>query len=428
MDEAMRALLISANKEEINMKAWPLGVGCVATATLEAGHNVILLDLMAADDPESIIREAIESFSPEVIGVSVRNVDDQNMTEPRLFLNEVKELISLCKTLTKVPIVLGGAGYSIYPGSLLDYLGADMGIQGEGEIAFPALLERLEKRKGLSGVPGLFIPGAGLLGSRQFEKDLDRLSLPDTRFLPNYTAGDDEFWLPVQTRRGCPMNCSYCSTATIEGCALRKRSPDAVVRWIAECVKQGFRRYYFVDNTFNLPPSYAKRLCEALEAAGMDIAWRCIIYPVRIDEELTRLMAGAGCKEVAVGFESGSELILHAMHKRFKPDDVRQVCTALGKQGMRRMGFLLLGGPGETKASALESLSFADSLNLDMMKVTVGIRIYPYTALAKSAVEVGLIGEDDDLLTPRFYVAPALERWLRETVDDWMSTRPNWVK
>jgi radical SAM superfamily enzyme YgiQ (UPF0313 family) len=424
----MRVLLVSANREEINMRAWPLGAACVADAAQRAGHDIHLLDLMHADSPGPVLKKAVEDFRPEVIGVSVRNVDDQNMADPKVFLNEVRALISLCRTVTNAPIVLGGAGYSIYPASLLEFLAADMGIQGEGEIAFPALLERLEKRKDLSGVPGLFIPGAGLLGSRQFEKDLDRLSLPDTRFLPNYTAGDDEFWLPVQTRRGCPMNCSYCSTATIEGCALRKRSPDAVVRWIAECVKQGFRRYYFVDNTFNLPPSYAKRLCEALEAAGMDISWRCIIYPVRIDVELIRLMAVAGCKEVAVGFESGSELILHAMHKRFKPDDVRQVCTALGKQGIRRMGFLLLGGPGETKTSALESLSFADSLHLDMMKVTVGIRIYPFTALAKSALEEGLIGKDDDLLTPRFYVARGLESWLRETVDDWMSTRPNWVK
>ncbi len=94
-------------------------------------------------------------------------------------------------------------------------------------------------------------------------------------------------------------------------------------------------------------------------------------------------MAVTGCKEVAVGFESGSERILHAMHKRFKPDDVREVCATLGKQGIRRMGFLLLGGPGETKASALESLSFADSLHLDMMKVTVGIRIYRTRPLPK---------------------------------------------
>jgi radical SAM superfamily enzyme YgiQ (UPF0313 family) len=424
----MRVLLISVNKEEINMKAWPLGAGCVATAALHAGHEVILLDLMSETAPESVATDVIRNFRPEVIGVSIRNVDDQRMDDPKFFLNDVQELISRCRSLTNSPIVLGGAGYSIYPVSLLEYLAADMGIQGEGEIAFLLLLERLEKNEDLSGVPGLLLSTGEALGSRRLEKNLDGLSLPDSRFLPKYASGDDQFWLPVQTRRGCPMKCSYCSTASIEGCTLRERSPEAVVRWIDACVGKGFRRYYFVDNTFNLPPSYAKKLCSKLAAAGLEIAWRCIIYPLHVDEELAQLMAAAGCEDVSVGFESGSEPMLHNMNKRFSPDQVREVCEILGRHGICRMGFLMLGGPGETKASALESLNFADSLDLDMMKITVGIRIYPYTALAETAREEGLIAKDDNLLTPRFYIASGLGGWLRETVDHWISTRPNWVK
>ena len=148
---------------------------------------------------------------------------------------------------------------------------------------------------------------------------------------------------------------------------------------------------------------------------------------MRIDEELIGLMAAAGCTEVSLGFESGHELILHGMNKRFKPEDVRRTSELLGKHAIRRTGFLLLGGPGETKESALESLAFADSLNLEAMKVSVGIRIYPYTALANTALEEGLIAPDDDLLTPRFYVVQGLEEWLRETVREWMSHRPHWV-
>lgn len=409
------------------MRAWPLGAACVATATLEAGHKVILLDLMRADNPKTEIRETIEDFRPEIIAVSIRNVDDQNMEDPKFFLNDVKELISLCRTLTNAPIVLGGAGYSIYPESLLEFLAADMGIQGEGEASFPALLARLEKKESLSGVPGLFLPGVGLSGSRSFEKDLDKLPFPDARFMPDYVSKGEDFWLPVQTRRGCPMHCSYCSTATIEGGILRKRSPEAVVQWLAEWVKLGVRQYYFVDNTFNLPRSYAKTLCRQLIAARLDIAWRAIIYPVHVDEELAELMAEAGCKDVSVGFESGSELILHGMNKRFRPKDVRLVCETLRKHGIRQMGFLMLGGPGETKESALESLQFADSLNLDSMNLTVGIRIYPYTSLAKTAVDDGLVQDSDDLLTPRFYIVPGLEKWLLETVDNWMSSRPSWI-
>ena len=91
------------------------------------------------------------------------------------------------------------------------------------------------------------------------------------------------------------------------------------------------------------------------------------------------------------------------------------------------MGFLLVGGPGETRESVKQSLIFADSLNLEMVKVTKGIRIYPRTALAGIAVKEGFISADDDLLKLRFYLAKGLEKWLPQTVKSWMAARPNWV-
>lgn len=99
----------------------------------------------------------------------------------------------------------------------------------------------------------------------------------------------------------------------------------------------------------------------------------------------------------------------------------------LAEHGIHQMGFLLLGGPGETRESVEESLTFADSLQTDAMKITVGIRIYPYTALAKTAVRERKITRDDNLLFPRFYIVSGLEDWLRAIVSDWMAARPHWV-
>lgn len=137
-------------------------------------------------------------------------------------------------------------------------------------------------------------------------------------------------------------------------------------------------------------------------------------------------MAQAGCTEVSLGFESGHPQVLNWIGKHFDPEDVRRTSQMLGDAGIRRMGFLLLGGPKETKETAMESLRFAESLNLEAMKVTVGIRIYPYTRLADEARADGMIGSADDLLRPRFYIRRGLERWLRETVDDWTANRPTW--
>ncbi len=420
----MRVLLISANTERINIVPLPLGLSYVAAATRNGGHDVRVLDLMAEDDSESLIRETIASFGPDVIGISVRNIDDQTK-DGRFLLDEVRRVVRDCRRLSDAPVVLGGAGYSIFPESVLAYLEADMGIQGEGEVAFPALIERLAQQADLSETPGLYLRDRGLLGKRTFVKDLDSLPIFGAHeFLDSQDRG---LWLPFQTRRGCPLNCSYCSTSTIEGLAIRKRSPEAAVTELACCVECGFRQIFFVDNTFNLPPGYAKEICRKIIDRGLDLSWRCILYPGKVDEKLAALMAAAGCREVSLGFESGSERILRNMNKKFNLREIRQTAETLARHGIRQQGFLMLGGPGETQESVLESLTFADSLPLDQLKITSGIRIYPQTALARMAIDAGMISPDDDLLLPKFYLVRELEEWLLETVKTWMADRPHWM-
>ncbi len=426
----MRVLLISANTETINMPVLPLGLGCVAASVQRAGYPVRVLNLQDQTEPLAAVQEIVEEFPPEVIGISVRNIDDQNRERPMFYLDSVKEIVSICRNTTRAVIVLGGAGYSIFPQSALDYLEADLGIQGEGEAAFLELLHRLRNKIGLSGIPGLHFY---CHGTQNPPKRIDNLAayplpLPDTHIRIPAMLEEEEIWFPVQTRRGCPMDCNYCSTASIEGRTIRKYPPEKVVEMISRYVDAGFDRFFFVDNTFNFPASYAKTLCDRLISADLKIIWRCILYPWKVDETLAEKMALAGCREVSFGFESGSIKILRNMNKRFSPDDVRKISERLKAAGIHRMGFLLLGGPGENRKTVLESLTFADSLALEVVKVTSGIRIYPHTLLARTAREAGLIESDADLLFPKFYMARELEGWLEQTVDAWMKGRPNWIK
>lgn len=423
----MKILLISANTEKINMPTLPMGLGAVAAAANRAGHRVRFLDLMAETAPQTALEDALHDFAPDVIGISIRNVDDQVSDAPRFLINEARPVISACKRLSTAPVVLGGAGYSLFPESMLEYLGADMGIQGEGEAAFIALLERLDAGADPTDVPGLYIRGKGLQAPRAYQRHLDDWPFPAPELFDVRLFQDPAYYLPIQTRRGCPLNCSYCSTGTIEGRQIRKRSPEAVVRELTRWRRAGFSRIFFVDNTFNLPPGYAQALCKQLKAAGLDLTWRCILYPARIDESLVRAMAEAGCSEVSLGFESGNRQVLAGMRKQFDVADIRQASELLAGAGIQRIGFLLLGGPDETRESVEESLQFVDSLNLEMVKLTVGIRIYPHTRLADIARAEGVVGEQDDLLRPKFYITRGLENWLRQTVSQWMSARPNWV-
>jgi radical SAM superfamily enzyme YgiQ (UPF0313 family) len=425
----LKVLLVSANTETINMPVLPLGLGYVAAATQNAGYNVKLLNLLDQKDSLSFLKRTVHDFRPDVIGISVRNIDDQNMERPRFLLAPVKNIISECQKHSNAIIVLGGAGYSIFPQAALDYLDADLGIQGEGELAFLELLNVLSKKKEPFGIPGVYFPGQRIhCKPKRIKRLADHpLPLPNQHIWANSTEYDEKIWLPIQTRRGCPMNCSYCSTFLIEGRTIRKYPPEKVVAMVSHYVDANFDHFFFVDNTFNLPSSYAKSLCMHLADAELNNTWRCILYPWKVDEELVKWMARAGCKEVAFGFESGCEQILRTMKKQFNPQEVRRISHILKDYGIRQMGFLLLGGPGETKETVKESLFFADSLNIETVKVTVGIRIYPHTELAATAVQQGLISADDDLLFPRFYLDRKLEKWLPKTVKSWIADRPNWT-
>ena len=421
----MRVLFISANTERTNILPLPLGPAFVAAATRRAGHEVILLNLMFEGNTNSAIQASIQEFRPEVIGISVRNIDDQNMADPKFLLPPVREVVATCRSLCDAPIVLGGAGYSIFPASALRYLGADMGIQGEAETVFPALLERLARGASVDGLPNLYLPGQPPTATT-FARHLDDLPLPESElWIPN-VSGKGELWIPVQGKRGCPMVCSFCSTKDIQGTTIRRRSPEALVSWMEGAVARGFRNFVFVDSTFNIPPSYAKNVCRALIERRLDLNFWCIVYPKWVDGELVELMAQASCREVSLGFESASDQMLKTYNKRFKAEEVRTISRMLADAGIRRTGFLLLGGPGETRETVEESLAFADSLNLDALKVTVGLRIYPATALAATALAEGIIRPDDDLLWPRFYLAPRLRDWLPERIAAYQSAR-SWV-
>jgi radical SAM superfamily enzyme YgiQ (UPF0313 family) len=409
----------------MNLLPLPLGPALVAAACRTSGHDVVLLNLMFEEDTTSAIRNCLQELHPEVIGISVRNIDDQNMADPKFLLPPVREVVKTCRCLSDAPIVVGGAGYSIFPASALRYLGADMGICGEGEAAFPALLERVAKGEPVAGLPGLYLPGQRP-ADRIFASNLDALPLPEPDLWIPSVRGKSEFWVPVQSRRGCPLDCTFCSTGAIEGRTLRAHSPEAIAAWLEQLVSSGFTNFNFVDNTFNLPPDYAKELCRKIVERGLTINFWCIIYPKWVDSELVELMARAGCREISLGFESGSDHMLASLNKRFNTDEVKTVAKMFADTSIFRRGFLLLGGPGETRESVEESLAYSDSLNLGALKVTVGARIYPETPLAATALAGGVIGPDDDLLQPRFYLTPRLRDWLPERIAAYKTSRP-WV-
>src|SRR6476620_539727 len=128
----MRALLISANTEKIPDPVYPIGPACVGAAARRAGHDVAAVDLCFADDARALVTGTIRDFAPDVVGISLSNIDDY------------RSLMAWVRETSGAPVVLGGAGFTVMPTTILEELHADYGVVGEGEHAFPWLLGEIE--------------------------------------------------------------------------------------------------------------------------------------------------------------------------------------------------------------------------------------------------------------------------------------------
>ena len=151
-DMASKILLISINQCDEPYPVFPLGVAYIASALHRAGHQTRLMDWQM-DSPE--IAGTIAEFRPDLVGISLRNIDDVLIRKRQTFFDGLSGLCSEIKQLSSCPIILGGSGFSIFPEELLALSGADFGIQGEGEESIVSLVSALEQRTDYSNIAGL---------------------------------------------------------------------------------------------------------------------------------------------------------------------------------------------------------------------------------------------------------------------------------
>ena len=414
----MRILLIAANTERISMVALPYGLGLVAAALRQAGHEVAFLDLLDASDLRASIQQAIRGSAPEVIGLSIRNIDDQNRQEPHFLLEKAREVVTACRAASQAPIVLGGPGYSIFPRETLAYLGADYGIRGDGEAAFPALLERLRCGLDPRDLPGIQVAGDRGDTTCAAVANLDRFPLWDEALDRPTDRESPEFWVPVQSRRGCPNDCSYCSTARIQGRGVPLPLPRRVVDAIATLAPAGLPPLLLRGQLLQPPGGPgAGALRGAWRTLAPAVQWRCILYPrAASGEELVGAMAASGCVEASLGFESGSRAILKEMNKRFTPDEVRRISDLLAAPARPP------DGRGEGPSSNGSGLLF---VRVDLREHRVGHGGHFLFAMAGGAL--GLVRHDEPRLLRGGWILHDLDALVLAsgavaafTIQDWL--------
>jgi lipid biosynthesis B12-binding/radical SAM protein len=406
-----RIFFISANMTVEPYPVYPLGMAVCSAALTGRGHSVRQFDWLASGQSEEKLTAAIKTFDPDFICLSLRNIDnnDSYTSAEEWYLDRYRRLVDIARQTGGVPIIVGGPGFSIMPGKILEYTGGDYGVRGEGEQALCQLIEMLEKGENAPSImsPEAHLRGAGMV-SPLYDKEL-----------VDYYLGESAV-INIQTKRGCPFRCSYCTYPYIEGKVFRPRDPGAVVDDIQR-IKRDFnaRDFFFTDSVFNDSRGYHLELVEEIIRRGLDIRWGSFFTPRNSDSKELALMKRSGLYAVELGTDAGCDSTLEGLRKDFDFQQVMEFNDACVENEIPCCHFVIFGGPNECEATINESLANFEKLQHCVVLGFSGIRILPGTALRQRAIDEGLIEADDPLLKPKYYISPAIPyHWMNELLTE----------
>jgi radical SAM superfamily enzyme YgiQ (UPF0313 family) len=419
----LKVLLISANREQTPYPVFPIGLSCLATPLAAAGHRLEALDLCFEKDPERAVRENLGRFLPEAVVLSIRNIDNVTWPASRSYLAGIRGVVDACRG--RAPVILGGSGFSIMPVEILAFLDGDYGVVGEGEEILPQVLEAIAQGKSPGPLPGLLARGDSTVMP---PRPVNRLGTPDRSLFLLERYNREGGMANLQTKRGCPFSCVYCTYPLLEGTRVRLRPIPEIVREIRDLVDgSGIDYIYFVDDIFNYPPEFAAELCRAITGARVAIKWSAFINPGFIDRPLLEAMVAAGCDAIEFGSESGSPVMLENLGKSFGVEAVRTASGHCRDIGVDFAHYILFGGPGENENTIGETFALMDEVAPTAVIAMTGIRIFPGTSLYRQALEEGVVTPEMSLLEPVFYISPLIGDRLGTLVTREALKRRNWI-
>lgn len=405
----MRILLLATNTEEEPYPVFPLGMAVVAQALIKAGHHVKQIDFLSRAYDDAALNAVIRSFVPDAVGISLRNIDNVDSLTPdgHWSLNRVRHIVTVIRAACPAPILMGGAGFSLMPDAILDYCGADFGFIGEGERTVCSALAALERGE---RPPRLTHGGARLCGP-----DIGA-ACPDPAMIAYYAETSGV--IGIQTKRGCPNACIYCSYPTLEGGKVRARTPEAVVddmeRMHRDCPNA---EIFFTDSVFNDAAGHWLHIVEEIVRRGLVIPWTGFFQPIHLTSQDVRLCKRSGLKAIEFGTDAASDATLAGLNKGFTFDAAEQATRLCIEHRIPSAHFVIFGGPGETEQTIDEGLSNLDRLHHSVVFAFLGIRVYPDTPLQRYAIREGSLSPDVSCLEPVYYFSPHIRpEWAEQRI------------
>lgn len=431
----MNVLIIAANCNRRPTPVMPFGACIVAEALERKGHEVNLLDLMFCKNSSFSVETELKKSRPDVVGLSVRNIDNNDMRGPESFYEGLGPVIDTVRSNSGAPVVVGGPAVEVMPEQFMRFTRADWGVVGDGESIFPDLLDALSNGNYAGALPGVACFEDGCFRLNRFFP----AQSPDCNLSPDfYRWFDVRAYLsrlasvPILSRRGCPFACIYCTYSRGEGSEYRLWPPETIAAAIKRLVSCGLKDFEFVDNVFNSPLEHAMLICEAIARASTGARLLSVQFnPMFIDRPLLFAMEQAGFVGMGITAESASDFVLDRLRKGFTAAEVHRAAQIVSEHDIPCLWLFLLGGPGETEATVCETLAFADKhvRAKDTVFFNMGIRIYPGTELESIARNEGVLSLDAaEMLGPVFYFSPELDQeWLAAKLHNAVATHANFI-
>lgn len=386
-----RVLLVSVNTEIEPYPVYPLALDYLRAPLQAAGYETLTWDARRGKD----LTATLLDFRPDWALVSIRNADNNDAANTKNYLPDALAIVATIKDHSPATVVLGGSGYSLFPEEILQASRADYGIAGAGEHVVVPLLN------GERPLPGLVRREA--MTPPVPPPAITKLAR-DRELLRYYW---EQGGIPgVQLKRGCPFECVYCTYPLLEGRKFLQKDAVAAADEVQELYElAGVDQFFVVDSVMNAVPALARAFAEELIRRQLPVKWSGYFIPKNITPNDVELWKAAGLDGIEFGVDTLCPELMTAWGKGFQLADVRQSIRACVEVGAPYSLYLIFGGPGETHETLEQTVAEAQSYPHAVIFAFLGMRVYPRTRLEKLA---GLEGAN--LLEPKFYIAPALDR------------------
>ncbi|MCK4941938.1 MAG: B12-binding domain-containing radical SAM protein, partial [Candidatus Aminicenantes bacterium] len=273
----------------------------------------------------------------------------------------------------KIPVIMGGAHITFQAEEALEH--SDFVIRGEGEKALMQFIDVWESRGDFRTVANLSFKSHGKIIHNPlspFNPNLDEYPVPDFSLYSGRTdIVSKDKTIPVQTSRGCPFNCSFCSVTPMFGQRYRFRSVENIINELKEYQHQS-QNIFFYDDNFAANPKHTRILLQAMITEKFKFRWSAQVRAdITKDPELVKLMKKAGCHTLYIGFESINPATLEHFKKNQSPEDVREAIRVFHKNNISIHGMFMFGSDEDHESVFNQTASFCRKHHLNSVQFMI---------------------------------------------------------